>query len=96
MATLAWLFVRSGESIRILRDPGTFVLRVEGPGYNREVHSFKEEAELAEFQWAYEARLQADGWVLGASHERRSGRDRRANSRGPDRRRQTASKREGE
>jgi hypothetical protein len=87
MAILAWLFLRGAESVRIVRDAAAFVLRVEGPGYEREVHAFKDEAELGDFQRAYEARLLADGWVLGASQERRSGRDRRTNSRGPDRRR---------
>lgn len=86
MAILAWLFLRGEESIRVLRDPGTLVLRVEGPGYERQVHAFKTEGEIGDFQQSYEARLQAEGWVLGASQERRSGRDRRANSRGPDRR----------
>ena len=89
MAILAWLFLRETDSIRIVRDPGGYVLRVEGPGYEREIHSFKNEAELAEFQRTYEARLQADGWMLGASQERRSGRDRRSNPRGADRRRST-------
>jgi hypothetical protein len=87
MAVLAWLFLRGSESIRIVRDPGGFVLRVEGPGYDREVHAFKDEAEVGEFQQNYEARLLAEGWVLGASQERRSGRDRRRDTRGPDRRR---------
>jgi hypothetical protein len=87
MTVLAWLFVRGEESVRIVRDPGAFVLRVEGPGYEREVHAFKDEAEVGEFQRTYEARLLAEGWMLGASHERRSGRDRRGTSRGQDRRR---------
>ena len=87
MAILAWLFLRGEESIRIVRDPRAFVLRVEGPGYEREVHAFKDEAGVGEFQRIFEERLLADGWMLGASQERRSGRDRRANSRGLDRRR---------
>lgn len=87
MSVLAWLFLRGSESIRIERDPKAFVLRVEGPGYEREVHAFKDESEVGEFQRTYEARLLAEGWVLGASQERRSGRDRRAHPRGPDRRR---------
>lgn len=86
MSVLAWLFLRGGESIRIARDPRAFVLKVDGPGYEREVHAFKDEAELDEFQRGCEERLVADGWVLAASQERRSGRDRRAGSRGPDRR----------
>jgi hypothetical protein len=90
MAILAWLFLRGTESIRIVRDPGVLVLRVEGPGYEREVHAFKDEAELGEFQRLHEARLVAEGWVLGASQERRSGRDRRGEPRGgSDRRRAT-------
>ena len=87
MAILAWLFLRGVESIRIVRDPGAFVLRVDGPGYEREVHAFKDEAEVAEFQRNYEARLVAEGWVLGASQERRTGRERRSDTRGTDRRR---------
>jgi hypothetical protein len=87
MAIFAWLFLRGAESIRISRDPGAFVLRVDGPGYEREVHAFKDEAEIGEFQQSYEARLLSEGWVLAASHERRSGRDRRGSSRGTDRRR---------
>ena len=87
MAILAWLFVRGGESVRIVRDPGAFVIRIEGPGYEREVHAFKSETEIGEFQRNYESRLLAEGWVLGASQERRSGRDRRSDHRGSDRRR---------
>jgi hypothetical protein len=87
MATLAWLFLRGTESIRIVRDPKAFVLRVDGPGYEREVHAFAGEVELGEFQRNYESRLVAEGWVLGASQERRSGRDRRSEPRGQDRRR---------
>lgn len=87
MSVLAWLFLRGGESIRIVRDPRAFVLKIEGPGYEREVHAFKDEAEMAEFQRAYEARLAVEGWLLAASQERRSGGDRRGNPRGPDRRR---------
>jgi len=86
MAILAWLFLRSEDSIRIVRDPGAFVLRIEGPGYEREVHAFKNEGEVATFQRNYEMRLTAEGWVLGASQERRSGRERRADARGSDRR----------
>jgi hypothetical protein len=86
MAILAWLFLRGSESIRIVRDPRAFVLRVEGPGYEREVHAFKDESEVGDFQRNFEARLLAEGWALGASQERRSGRDRRTNARGPDRR----------
>ena len=86
MAILAWLFLRSEDSIRIVRDPGAFVLRIEGPGYEREVHAFKDEAEVAVFQRNYETRLTAEGWMLGASQERRSGRERRADARGSDRR----------
>jgi hypothetical protein len=90
MAILAWLFLRGNDSIRIARDPSALVLRVEGPGYEREVHAFKHEAELDEFQRSYEARLLTEGWVLGASQERRSGRDRRGAARGgADRRRTT-------
>lgn len=88
MAILAWLFLRGSESIRIVRDPGAFVLRVDGPGYEREVHAFKDEGEISEFQRTYEARLLTDGWMLAASQERRSGRDRRSNKRGTDRRRE--------
>ena len=87
MAILAWLFVRGEDSVRIVRDPVAFVLRIEGPGYEREVHAFKSEGEIGEFQRNYEARLLAEGWVLGASQERRSGRDRRSDPRGSDRRR---------
>ena len=87
MAILAWLFVRGEESVRIVRDPREFILRIEGPGYEREVHAFKSETEIGEFQRNYEARLVAEGWMLGASQERRSGRDRRSNPRGGDRRR---------
>lgn len=86
MAVWAWLFFRGEESIRVVREPGAFVLRVEGPGYEREVHKFKSEAEVGEFQGDYEARLLADGWVLAASQERRAGREGSGAYSGPDRR----------
>jgi hypothetical protein len=90
MSILAWLFLRGDESIRIVRDPEVCALKIEGPGYEREIHAFKDEATLAEFQRDYEAGLASQGWLLGASQERRSGRDRRTENRGgPDRRRRT-------
>jgi hypothetical protein len=88
MAVLAWLFVRGGESVRLVREANARILRIEGPGYERQVHAFKDEAELSEFRQDYENQLLTDGWVIGASQERRSGRDRRdAPREGPDRRR---------
>ena len=87
MAILAWLFLRGDESIRIVRDPNAFVLRVAGPGYERSVHAFKNEDEVGEFQRNFEARLLAEGWILAASQERRSGRDRRQHPRSSERRR---------
>lgn len=88
MAILAWLFVRGGESVRIVRDPNAFVLRVEGPGYAREVQSFTNERDIGEFQRAFEARLEHEGWALAAMHERRSGQDRRSEPRAGEDRRQ--------
>ena len=89
MAVVAWLFLRGEESIRLVQEAHAPILRIEGPGYERQVHAFKDDAELSEFRQDYEGRLLMDGWVLGASQERRSGSDRRGESRGPDRRRRT-------
>jgi hypothetical protein len=88
MSVFAWLFLRGEQSIRLVREASGFVLRIEGPGYERQVHAFKDEAEVSEFQQEYENGLLSDGWVLGASQERRAGGDRRSENRGgPDRRR---------
>jgi hypothetical protein len=86
MSVLAWLFIRGGQSVRIVRDPGGPGLDVQGPGTEYRRHDFSSEDELLEFQRTFEQRLAADGWELRASHERR-GSDRRGDDAAPERRR---------
>ena len=87
MGMLAWLFIRGEQSVRLVRPAEGRLLVVEGPGAERQRREFEDEASLLEFQRDLEERLASEGWELRATHERRSGRDRRAEPRGADRRR---------
>jgi len=68
---LAWLFVRSDESIRVTRDSTGLVLLVCGPGSAEHSHHFDSEASLEDFRAWYEQRLDSEGWALKGVVERR-------------------------
>lgn len=83
----SWLFVLGDESIWVMHgDQGTTF--VYGPGSMQQCFQFGSEAARDAYQVSMAERLLGDGWVLwGADSDRRSGRDRRGESRGgPDRR----------
>jgi hypothetical protein len=87
----AWLFTRSGESVRVLRVVGVdrvMQLVVQGPGSVQERYAVGDEADCATIQAEIERRLVSEGFSLYRfSSERRSGRERRVAKRGQDRRR---------
>lgn len=84
----SWLFIRRNETVRVFRPgPPYLQLAIAGPGGHRRTLRFDREADLQEFQRDHEQQMIKDGWHLeGVDIERRSGRDRRKNPRGPDRR----------
>lgn len=91
MTPSSWLFVRGGESIRVVR-PNAKALSVNGPGRERAERIFEGEAALQAYQMELAEQFSAAGWVLiGENHERRSGHERRASLRGSDRRGEAAS-----
>lgn len=88
----ATLFQRGPQSVRIVRltrADGPARLLIHGPGAAHEVHVMENAIECLWRQTDIERRLVAEGFRLvplpGA--ERRSGRERRATTRGSDRRR---------
>lgn len=87
-AAASWLFIRRNETVRVLRPgPPYLQLAIAGPQGLRRTLRFDREEELQEFQRDHEQQLMKDGWHLeGMDLERRSGRDRRKMSRGPERR----------
>ena len=84
----SWLFIRRNETGRVFRPgPPYLQLAIAGPQGHRRTLRFDREEELQEFQRDHEQQLLKDGWHLeGADVERRSGRDRRNGTRGPERR----------
>ncbi len=84
----SWLFIRRNETVRVFRaGPPYLQLAIAGPQGHRRTLRFDREEELEEFQRDHEQQLMKDGWHLeGADVERRSGKDRRKRSRGPERR----------
>jgi len=63
---------------------------VAGPGIAREQHDFADEDALQKYQMAIADRLASAGWLLwGVNRQRRNGLERRAGTRGNDRRRST-------
>jgi hypothetical protein len=84
----SWLFIRRNETVRVFRPgPPYLQLAIAGPQGHRRTLRFDREEELEEFQRDHEQQLMIDGWHLeGMDVERRSGRDRRKLSRGPERR----------
>jgi hypothetical protein len=89
MELTGWLFVRGDESIRLVRNRTELVLFIHGPGSLFRRQEFEGEEALLYFQRSLEHQLVADGWELRSTHERRSGSDRRSQTRGADRRRTT-------
>jgi hypothetical protein len=85
----AWLYTQGEESIRLIRDTTGLMLMVCGPGPTEHVHTFDSKATLEEFLGWYEARLDADGWVLQRFVDRRREKDPGAVPPGADRRRCT-------
>jgi hypothetical protein len=86
--TLTWLFARDAERLELRRDvdPASTSLVVSGPGGAR-TFVFRDHAALVAFQAGFEQALTQSGWRLeGFQPERRSGEDRRAIPRGPERR----------
>src|SRR5262245_13217570 len=85
-----WLFVRAGESVRIIRaatPEGRVRLLIYGPGNSEATHEFPDQISCAARASEIEGQLVAAGFALDQLTDRRSGRDRRSASRGADRRR---------
>jgi hypothetical protein len=77
-----WVFARDTTTIRVLRLPEGRLQIESSEGQTREF-SFPDLDELTAFHLGFEQHLVATGWSLVEfSPERRSGRDRRAQSRG--------------
>jgi hypothetical protein len=86
MSLASWLFVKDSESIWVERPYGR-VMIVAGPGAKRDQREFLSEDALQQYQILLAERLTDDGWFLwGVDRERRSGADRRRETRGRDRR----------
>ena len=84
-STRAWLYVRGTRSIRIVMDKGSLAIHGPGPLVRRQQFPDSVGATLEHTQ--LEQQLVVEGWSLEQMvTERRSGHDRRAVSRGPDRR----------
>lgn len=85
-----WLFTRGSGSVRVNRSTEhPFELVVHGPGQLRRIYTFANELALREFQSELELQLVNTGWVLEEfTLDRRSGRDRRGEVRGGERRSQ--------
>jgi hypothetical protein len=86
-----WLFVRGSESVRMIRaatPEGRARLLVYGPGNTQAVHEFQDAITCSAHESEVEQRLVAEGFALEQFTDRRSGEERRAAPRGPDRRRE--------
>ena len=85
-----WLFVRGGESVRVIRaatPEGRRRLLVYGPGNTHATHDVLDDVACAQRESEIERELVAKGFTLEQFTDRRSGVDRRNVCRGPDRRR---------
>ena len=87
----ASLFIRGAESVRLVRitrADGPSRLLIHGPGPAREIHVHDNAILCLWFQAGIERGLLAEGYQLvrNNSAERRSGFERRASTRGTDRR----------
>jgi hypothetical protein len=67
----AWLFTRSDESIRITRNMRGMVVFVCGPHATRHTYTFNDATSLNDFLGSYLNRLEAEGWGLHATADRR-------------------------
>jgi hypothetical protein len=86
--TLTWVFVRGDERLELHRDvdPASTLLEVSGSGGTRTFVT-RDHAALVAFHAGFEQALAQSGWQLERFQpERRSGNDRRAMPRTPDRR----------
>ena len=86
--TLTWVFVNGDERVELHRDvdPASTLLAVSGTGGQRTFVS-RDRACLVAFHAGFEQALAQLGWRLeGFQPERRSGSDRRAMPRTPERR----------
>ena len=86
-----WLFVRRGESVRVIRaatPEGRARLLVYGPGNTQATYEFQDAVTSTQREADLERELVADGFTLEQFTDRRSGLDRRAAPRGSDRRRE--------
>jgi hypothetical protein len=89
----AMLFTRGMESVRLLRTTradGPARLLVDGPGHAQAAHVLDNVLDCLWQQTDIEHSLVAEGFRPSPKVERRSGRDRRAERRGSDRRRSPA------
>jgi hypothetical protein len=77
----SWLFIKGDQSIWVERPYGCSMV-VAGPGTVREQHDFPDEAALQGYQMEIADKLATAGWLLwGVNRQRRSGPDRRGNTR---------------
>ena len=79
--SVAWLFTRGAESIRVQSTEGKPCLILAGPGMAREEHEFRTVIDLAAFMIDTERRLRETGWVLERFHTERRRRSARAHPR---------------
>jgi hypothetical protein len=71
VTSVAKLFVRGEESVRLTTLPHALTLLVCGPGRTEQRHGFDTEAALDAVQRAHEEALIAAGWTLHVTSERR-------------------------
>ena len=86
----AWLFIRGGKSVRIVRasTKARMFLHVYGPDTTTDLQGFDDVLGCMRYQAELERRLVGEGFSLDRFiAERRSGSDRRGAGRGSDRRR---------
>jgi hypothetical protein len=85
-----WLFIRAGESVRVIRaatPEGRARLLIYGPGNTQATHEFADGIACTQREAEIERELVADGFTLEQFTDRRSGLDRRSVPRGIERRR---------
>jgi hypothetical protein len=86
-----WLFVRGGESVRVIRaatPEGQSRLLVYGPGNTQSTHEFHDTVTCTQREAEIERDLVATGFTLEQFTDRRTGLERRAVPRGAERRRE--------
>src|SRR5437773_2616286 len=88
--TAASLFVRGGDSVRIVRTivgGTTFQLAIEGPQREHQTREYLDPLTCARAQWALEQQLLSEGFRAQSITERRSGKDQTQKHAGERRRR---------